>query len=93
MSTHINLITNFDFPEIKDGKTTLPSNVTTIGELLIYIGRIIGFPLVDSEGRDIQPYIEIVVNSKDISFLPRGLDTELRDGDSVAVQFLPLGGG
>ena len=89
----VNLKTNFSFSTGKAGNMELPPLVATIGDLLGYIGTRIDFTLVDAGHETLRPDVEVLINCKDVSFYPDGLQTVLKDGDMVDVALMPLGGG
>ncbi len=93
MSTRIKLNTNFAFQGPGSDTLLLPSEVTTIAELLRHIGGQIDFPFIAKDGQNLRQDIEIIINDKDIGFYPAGLNTPLNDGDSVDITLIPLGGG
>ena len=51
------------------------------------------FTLMDADGKDLRPEIEVMINGKDVGFHTSGMNTELKDKDSVVVNLVPLGGG
>jgi len=89
----IELTTNFAVPDRKDPVISLPSSVVTLHDLLLYLGRRIRFDFVDARHETLETDLEILLNGKDFRFSPQGLETPLKEGDSVEVQLLPLGGG
>ena len=50
------------------------------------------FPLIYPDGQ-IDPDVEITLNGLEYAFLPRRLDTELKEDDSLEIMMLALGGG
>jgi hypothetical protein len=89
----INLKTNFSFRTGESADMELPPSVTRIGDLLGYIGARIDFTLVDAGHETLRPDVEVLINGKDVSFYPDGLQTALKEGDMVDVALMPLGGG
>jgi len=71
----------------------LPSSVSSIWDLLRYLGEKIGFVFVDAATRKLRPDIDILVNGKEIGFYPEGLKKPVLDGDSIEITLIPLGGG
>ncbi len=71
----------------------MPESVTTMGDLLVYVGKKVGFVFVDVTGERVRKDVEVILNGKDIWFSPAGLKTALRDGDSVEIAQMTLGGG
>ena len=71
----------------------MPVHITTIGDLLLEIGRQIDFVFIDAERTKLRNDIEVVINGKDVLLYPAGLGTTLTDGDSIAITLMPLGGG
>jgi hypothetical protein len=92
-SAYITLTTNFGFQGSKSTNFNLPSAVITMGDLLQFIGREIGFTFVDAGVVNLRPDVEVSINGKDILFFPIGLRTELKEGDAVEISMTPLGGG
>jgi len=91
----IELKTNYSVPDREDDVISLPPNVGTLRDLLLYLGERIRFEFVDARqgtlAWDLE--IEILLNGKDFIFLSRGLETPLNEGDSLEIYLLPLGGG
>ena len=69
----------------------LPPSLNTIGDLLRHLGQEIGFVFIDAEGLTLRKDVEVLINGKDIAFLPSGLKTILNQGDSV--DLMTPGGG
>ena len=92
-SAYITLTTNFGFQGSKSTNFSLPSAVITIGDLLQFIGKEIGFTFVDAGVVNLRPDVEVIINGKDVLFFPMGLRTELKEGDEVDISMIPLGGG
>jgi hypothetical protein len=93
MGKKVQLKTNFSLRSRGSGETELPPSVNTIAELLRDIGEEIGFAFIDAEGLTLRRDVEVLINGKDISFLPSGLKTILKEGDSVDIALMTLGGG
>jgi hypothetical protein len=93
MGKKVQLRTNFSLPSRSSGEMELPPSVNTIAELLRQIGREIGFVFIDAEGVTLRRDVEVLINGKDISFLPSGLKTILKEGDLVDIALMTLGGG
>jgi hypothetical protein len=93
MGKKILLKTNFSLPSRSSGEMELPPSLNTIAELLRHIGKEIGFVFIDAEGLTLRRDVEVLINGKDISFLPSGLKTILKEGDSLDVALMTLGGG
>jgi hypothetical protein len=89
----IQLKTNFSFSSRKSGDLELQPSVNTIAELLRNIEEEIGFVLIDAEGVELRRDVEVLINGKDISFLPSGLKTIMKEGDSIDIALMTLGGG
>jgi hypothetical protein len=71
----------------------LPLSVESVNELLCYLGEKIDFVFLDAASGKLRPDIEVIVNGKEIWFYPEGLQKPIRDGDSIEVTLIPLGGG
>ena len=93
MRKRIRLKSNFSLGISDSEDFYVPSDMTTIGELLQYISEEINLPLISTDLVDLQRDIEVIMNGKDIWFCTEGLKTLLTDGDSVEVYLVPLGGG
>jgi hypothetical protein len=93
MTKKIQLKTNFSLHSRLPGAFELPPSVNTIAELLRQIGKEADFVFIDARGLMPRRDVEVVINGRDISFLPSGLSTILSDGDSVDITLMPLGGG
>lgn len=64
-----------------------------IRDLLSYIGEKFNFNFFDSESGNIHREMQILINGKDHWFIPTQLETPLKEGDSVDIHLMPLGGG
>jgi molybdopterin converting factor small subunit len=93
MAKKIQLKTNFSLRSRKSGDLELPPSVDTIAELLRHIEKEIGFVFIDADGVALRRDAEVLINGKDIAFLPSGLKTILKEGDSVDIALMTLGGG
>jgi hypothetical protein len=93
MPIKINVKTNVSFSALESGEMGLPPGITTVGGFLRYLGQQKSFALIDPDSRKLETYFEILLNDKDIWFYPRGLDTSLKNGDSVHINLIPIGGG
>jgi hypothetical protein len=93
MGRKIQLKTNFSLRSRSTGEMELPPTVNTLEDLLRHLGEEIGFVFIDAEGLTLRKDVEVLINGKDLSFLPTGLKTILNQGDSVDVALMPLGGG
>ena len=93
MPLKIKLKTNVSLSALESGELTLPTSITTIGGFLRYLAQQKDFPLVDPDSQKLETYFEILLNDKDIWFYPTGLDTSLKNGDSVHINLIPIGGG
>ena len=93
MPVTIKLSTNFAFNVQESGDFPLSAEVKTITDLLQLIGKEIEFDLIDPESGELDIDLEITINGKDLWFYPTGLKTPLKQGDSVIVSLIPLGGG
>jgi hypothetical protein len=71
----------------------LPSSVSSMEDLLQFIGEKVGFTFLDAATRKLRPDIDILVNGKEIAFYPEGLKRPIRDRDSIEITLIPLGGG
>ena len=71
----------------------LPSSVRSLEDLLRHLGEAIDFVFLDGATGKLRPDIEVIVNGKEIWFYPEGLKRLIRDGDSIEVTLIPLGGG
>lgn len=92
-SVKVELITNFSVPDKKNNLLSLPYHIVTLYQLLEYLGEKVRFDFVDARGGVLETDLEILLNGKDFRFLPQGLETPLKDGDSLEIHLLPLGGG
>ena len=93
MDRKIQLKTNFSLRSRSTGEMELPPSVNTIEDLLRHLGKEIGFAFTDAEGLTLRKGVEVLINGKDLLFLPSGLKTVLNQGDSVDVALMTLGGG
>ena len=71
----------------------LPEGVETVRDLLGHMGSQTGFNFTDSDTGKLEMDLEIILNAKDVWFYPSALATKLKDGDTVEIYLLPLGGG
>jgi len=93
MPRRLRLSTNFLRREAGFGDLEIADGVYTVAELLHRVERESGFILVDAEGEKLRPDIELTLRGKDIAFYPKGLRTEIEDGDWLDICLTPLGGG
>lgn len=93
MGRTIQLKTNFSLRSRSTGEMELPPSIDTVADLLRHIGKEIGFVFIDAQGMTLRRDVEVLINGKDIAFLPSGLKTTLKQGDSVDVALMTLGGG
>jgi hypothetical protein len=93
MAVTIALISNFSLGVSESENFLLPPNVNTIGDLLRHVGEKMNFPFIAADADDLRRDIEVSINGKDVWFYPDALNTPLKDGDSVEVNLVPLGGG
>lgn len=93
MGKKIQLKTNFALRSRRTGEMELPPSLNTISDLLRHLEKEVRFVFIDAEGLTLRKDVEVLVNGKDLSFLPSGLKTILNQGDSVDVALMTLGGG
>jgi len=93
MPIKIQLNKNIPFRGSGSREFTLPSTITTIGDLLEHIGKQIDFAFIDTNSGELKIELEILVNGKDVWFYPTGLNTPLKDGNLLEIYLIPLGGG
>jgi hypothetical protein len=93
VSTSIILKSNVSLNRPQGPETVLPPTVENMGDLLRHIGKRINFVFLDAQTGNLRPDIEILVNGKEIWFYPEGLKKPVRDGDSIEITLIPLGGG
>lgn len=93
----ISVKSNFDLCEIfgQKGKAELEIQTATLRNLLQELsnrfqGRV---ELIDPRTGDVDIDCFLFINGSIHYSLPRGLDTELKNGDEVEITFLGLGGG
>ena len=63
-----------------------------LNELREKFGKDLGNLLYDDETKEVSPNILVFVNGRHYSFLPKQMDTELKDDDEVSI-FPPVAGG
>jgi len=71
-----------------------PSSIITVKELLTQLSKKYGKQFMDylyDERGNVRTYIQILINGRGINAL-QGLETKLKEGDTVAI-FPPVGGG
>ncbi|MGD8227953.1 MAG: MoaD/ThiS family protein [Desulfobacteraceae bacterium] len=93
MGVKIALISNFSLGVSDPENFLLPPDISTIGDLLRHVGEQMNFPFIAADADDLRRDIEVSINGKDVCFYPDTLNTSLKDGDSVEVNLVPLGGG
>jgi hypothetical protein len=93
MGVKIALISNFSLGISDSENFLLPPDITTIGDLLRHVGEQTNFPFIAPNADDLRRDIEVSINGKDVWFYPNALNTPLKNGDSVEVNLVPLGGG
>jgi MoaD family protein len=81
--------------EISDAEEQmdLPTGIT-VQELLSILAKKHGRPFTAyayDEGRRVQKYLQFLINGRNITVL-QGLETELKQGDKVAIFYLAGGG-
>jgi len=89
----IKLNTNFVVLNSDSQEVNLPPAIMTVRDLIGYAGRQINFPFFKDDSGELETDLEIMVNGKEVWFCPEKLDTRLKDGDSVAIYLMPVGGG
>ena len=87
----INVKANFRIAGIDNDHAEIEGR-PTLGSLLIDLAKGSDFPFLLSDGK-IEPEVEIRLNGLEYPFLPKGLDTRVKEGDLVEVMILALGGG
>ena len=93
MGVKIALISNFSLGVSDPENFLLPPDIATIGDLLRHVGEQMNFPFIAANADDLRRDVEVSINGKDVWFYPNALNTRLKDGDSVEVNLVPLGGG
>lgn len=93
MPTTILMKSNLSLQRSGEPQMVLPSSVRRVEDLLRRIGEEIDFVFLDGATGRLRPDIEVIVNGKEIWFYPEGLQKLIRDGDSIEVTLIPLGGG
>jgi len=91
--TTVTMKTNVSLSRAQGPDMTLPSSVKDMEDLLRHVGQKIDFLFIDTQTGRLRPDIEIIVNGKEIGFYPEGLRKPVRDGDSIEITLIPLGGG
>jgi molybdopterin converting factor small subunit len=92
MPIKIKVNSNFGLTNVCGGGLEM-NNGATVGDLLSDIGKKFTVNFFDSESGSIHGDVQIRINGKDYLLIPTQLDTPLKDGDSVDINLLPLGGG
>jgi len=93
MGLKIALISNFSLGISDPENCLLPPDIITIGDLLRHVGKQMNFPFMAANAGDLRRDIEVSINGKEVWFYPRALNTPLKEGDSVEINLVPLGGG
>ena len=87
------LNTNFVVLNSESREINLPSTIMTVRDLIEYAGRQVNFQFFKNGSGELETDLGIVLNGKEVWFYPDKLDTRLKDGDSVVLYLMPLGGG
>ncbi|MEE8480724.1 MAG: MoaD/ThiS family protein [Desulfobacterales bacterium] len=88
----------FTLKKVMGGKSVLEMEIekATIKDLLKDLTEIFGQDFMDAifdpKTQEVSSHILILVNGRHYHFLPNRLDTELKEGDEVAL-FPPIAGG
>ena len=93
MGVSVELKTCFAADGLQSGRIALPPGVTTVKDLLVFMGKCAGFDFFDEKTRLPDKDMEVLLNGKEIWFYRSGPATSLGDGDLVEVYPLALGGG
>jgi hypothetical protein len=93
MPITITMKSNLSLQRSREPQMVLPSSVRSMEDLLRHLGEAIDFGFLDGASGKLRPDIEVIVNGKEIWFYPEGLQKPIRDGDSIEVTLIPLGGG
>jgi hypothetical protein len=91
--TTIIIKSNVSLNRTEGPEMVLPSSVRNVEDLLVHIGKEIGFVFLDAQTGKLRPDIDILVNGKEIWFYPQALKKPVFDGDSIDITLIPLGGG
>jgi len=62
-----------------------------VKDLLLDLGKLIHYEIVHND--EIDSNVEVLLNGKNIDFMPKRLDEELTDKDTLEIYLTPLGGG
>ena len=65
---------------------------STLGELLSDLAKGSEFPFILPDGK-LDPEVEVLLNGLEYPFLPKRLETELKEDDQVEIMMLSIGGG
>jgi hypothetical protein len=87
----INVKANFRIEGVERDHVEMKGSLTLGGVLIDLAGRS-EFPFILPDGK-IDPEVEVLLNGLEYPFLPKKLDTDLKDGDEVEIMLLALGGG
>jgi len=82
---------NFRIEGIDEDRVEMKGR-STLGEALVDLAGKSEFPFILPDGK-IDPEVEVLLNGLEYPFLPKRLDTELKENDEVEVMLLALGGG
>jgi hypothetical protein len=91
--TKITMKSNVSLRRPQGPEVVLPSAARNIEDLLRYLGEEIDFLFLDARTGKLRPDIDILLNRKEIGFYPEGLKSPIREGDSIEITLIPLGGG
>jgi hypothetical protein len=93
MGAVITLITSFSFPGKRDADFELTPGMNTVGDLLRHLGTLLEFSLLSPQEDDIDDDLEVSLNGRGLWAHGTGLDTPLKNGDTLEIYMLALGGG
>ena len=64
----------------------------SLRDVLFEVANKAEFPFIYPDG-EIDPEVEILLNDLEYAFLPKRLDTKLKEDDKVEIMMLAIGGG